>query len=76
MLQKSNLLQSNQKAQISSKVRRKVEICLVSSSNPPSTAQINPAILGGLIIEVGDKTIDLSVSSKINKLNRLLSEAI
>ncbi|KAI9029381.1 OSCP/delta subunit of ATPase [Hyaloraphidium curvatum] len=56
LLQKSNLLQANQKASVTSKV--------------------NPAILGGLIVEVGDKTIDLSVSSKISKLNRLLSEAI
>ncbi|TPX41260.1 hypothetical protein SeMB42_g05648 [Synchytrium endobioticum] len=40
------------------------------------TNKINAEILGGLIIEVGDKTIDLSVSSKISKLNRLLSEAV
>ncbi|TPX37977.1 hypothetical protein SmJEL517_g00408 [Synchytrium microbalum] len=40
------------------------------------TNKINPQILGGLIIEIGDKTIDLSVSSKISKLNRLLTEAI
>ncbi|KAF9294938.1 ATP synthase F0 subcomplex subunit OSCP atp5 [Mortierella antarctica] len=38
--------------------------------------KVNPAILGGLVVEFGDKTIDLSVSSKINKLNQLLHEAI
>ncbi|KXS18643.1 F1 complex, OSCP/delta subunit of ATPase [Gonapodya prolifera JEL478] len=40
------------------------------------TSKINPSILGGLVIEIGDKTIDLSVSSKIAKLNRLLTETI
>ncbi|KAF9389086.1 ATP synthase F0 subcomplex subunit OSCP atp5 [Podila verticillata] len=38
--------------------------------------KVNPSILGGLVVEFGDKTIDLSVSSKINKLNQLLQEAI
>ena len=35
--------------------------------------KVNDAILGGLLVEVGDKTIDLSASSKINKLNGLLT---
>ncbi|KAJ3178906.1 ATP synthase F0 subcomplex subunit OSCP atp5 [Geranomyces variabilis] len=38
--------------------------------------KIDASILGGLVIDFGDKTIDLSVASKINKLNRLLTEAI
>ncbi|KAI8820584.1 F-type H+-transporting ATPase oligomycin sensitivity conferral protein [Fimicolochytrium jonesii] len=38
--------------------------------------KVDSNILGGLIIDFGDKTIDLSVASKINKLNRLLTEAI
>ncbi|KAJ3092735.1 ATP synthase F0 subcomplex subunit OSCP atp5 [Quaeritorhiza haematococci] len=38
--------------------------------------KVDAQIMGGLIVEVGEKTIDLSVSSKINKLNRLISEAI
>eukprot|EP00842_Homolaphlyctis_polyrhiza_P002549 jgi/Hompol1/3295/HPOL_006455-RA len=37
---------------------------------------VNPEIIGGLVIEVGDKTIDLSVSSKVTKLNNLISEAV
>ncbi|KAF9973674.1 ATP synthase F0 subcomplex subunit OSCP atp5 [Actinomortierella ambigua] len=38
--------------------------------------KVNPAILGGLVVEFGDKTIDLSVSSKVNKLNQLLQEHV
>ncbi|KAL2116875.1 hypothetical protein VTJ04DRAFT_9043 [Mycothermus thermophilus] len=38
--------------------------------------QVNPDIVGGLIVEVGDRTIDLSVSSKLAKLNKLLTDAL
>ncbi|CAB4383334.1 unnamed protein product [Rhizophagus irregularis] len=41
------------------------------------TNKVNPLILGGLVVEIGnDKTIDLSVSSKLAKLNKLLTDAI
>jgi hypothetical protein len=33
---------------------------------------VNPSVLGGLVVDFGEKTIDLSVSSRINKLNGLL----
>ncbi|MCJ1352199.1 MAG: ATP synthase F0 subcomplex subunit OSCP atp5 [Icmadophila ericetorum] len=38
--------------------------------------KVNPEIKGGLIVEIGDRTIDLSVSSKITRMNKLLNEAI
>ncbi|KAJ3416101.1 ATP synthase F0 subcomplex subunit OSCP atp5 [Chytridiales sp. JEL 0842] len=56
ILQKSALIEKDQKLVINSKV----------DSN----------ILGGLVIEVGEKTIDLSVSSRVAKLDRLLKETI
>ncbi|KAK9479278.1 Mob1/phocein [Lipomyces japonicus] len=40
------------------------------------TNKVNPDILGGLIVEVGDRTVDLSVSNKISRLNTLISEAV
>ncbi|TID19243.1 hypothetical protein CANINC_003814 [Pichia inconspicua] len=40
------------------------------------TNEVNPDILGGLIVEVGDNTVDLSVSAKVTKLNKVLTEAI
>lgn len=40
------------------------------------SAQVNPDVLGGLIVEIGDRTIDLSVSSKINRLNKALTDAV
>ncbi|KAI0485448.1 ATP synthase delta subunit-domain-containing protein [Xylaria cf. heliscus] len=40
------------------------------------TNEVNPEILGGLIVEIGDRTIDLSVSSKIAKMNKLLTDTL
>jgi len=38
--------------------------------------KVDQDILGGLVVEIGDRTIDLSVSSKMAKLNKLLTEAL
>ncbi|KAK0747625.1 ATP synthase delta subunit-domain-containing protein [Apiosordaria backusii] len=38
--------------------------------------QVNPDIIGGLIVEVGERTIDLSVASKLAKMNKLLTETL
>ena len=38
--------------------------------------KVQPDIKGGLVVEIGDRTIDLSVSSKINKMNKLLRDAL
>ncbi|KAG8700224.1 ATP synthase F0 subcomplex subunit OSCP atp5 [Ceratobasidium sp. 394] len=40
------------------------------------TNKVNPSILGGLLVDFGDKTIDLSVSSKVNKMNALLQQSV
>lgn len=40
------------------------------------TNEVNPNIVGGLIVEVGDRTIDLSVSARIARMNKLLTESV
>ncbi|UNI20156.1 ATP synthase F0 subcomplex subunit OSCP atp5 [Purpureocillium takamizusanense] len=40
------------------------------------TNQVNPDIVGGLVVEVGDRTIDLSVSARIAKMNKLLTDTL
>lgn len=40
------------------------------------TNNVNPDIIGGLVVEVGDRTIDLSVSAKIAKMNKLLTDTL
>jgi len=39
-------------------------------------SKVNPDIRGGLVVEIGDRTIDLSVSSKIAKMNKLLKDTL
>ncbi|RJE21963.1 hypothetical protein PHISCL_05705 [Aspergillus sclerotialis] len=38
--------------------------------------KVNPDVVGGLVVEIGDRTIDLSVASKIAKLNKALTDAV
>ncbi|KAF5860636.1 ATP synthase F0 subcomplex subunit OSCP atp5, partial [Aspergillus alliaceus] len=38
--------------------------------------KVDPDLVGGLVVEIGDRTIDLSVSSKIAKLNKALTDAL
>ena len=38
--------------------------------------QVSPDIRGGLIVEVGDRTIDLSVAAKMSRMNKLLQEQL
>ncbi|KAG8847215.1 ATP synthase F0 subcomplex subunit OSCP atp5 [Serendipita sp. 411] len=40
------------------------------------TNKVNPSVLGGIVVDFGDKTIDLSVASRVNKLNTLLQESV
>jgi F-type H+-transporting ATPase subunit O len=40
------------------------------------TNDVNPDIVGGLVVEIGDRTIDLSVSARIAKMNKLLNDTL
>ncbi|KAJ5325435.1 hypothetical protein N7541_011755 [Penicillium brevicompactum] len=39
-------------------------------------AKVDPALVGGLVVEIGGRTVDLSVSSKIAKMNKALTDAV
>ncbi|QPG75631.1 ATP synthase F0 subcomplex subunit OSCP atp5 [Brettanomyces nanus] len=40
------------------------------------TNDIDVSILGGLIVEVGEKSVDLSVLNKVSKMNKVLGESV
>jgi F-type H+-transporting ATPase subunit O len=40
------------------------------------TNKVDPEIVGGLIVAVGDRIIDISVSSRIAKMNKLLTDSL
>lgn len=37
--------------------------------------QVEPAIIGGIVIDVGDKHIDLSIMSRVKKIEQLVRES-
>jgi F-type H+-transporting ATPase subunit O len=41
-----------------------------------TVTKVDPDMLGGLVVEIGERTIDLSVSSKIAKLNKMLTDIV
>jgi len=38
--------------------------------------KVNPSVLGGIVVDFGDKTIDLSVSSRVTKLDSALRASV
>ncbi|XP_066993595.1 ATP synthase subunit O, mitochondrial [Anabrus simplex] len=40
------------------------------------TTKVDPAIIGGLIVSIGDKYVDMSIASKIKKYNDLIQAAV
>jgi F-type H+-transporting ATPase subunit O len=69
-------------AQLDSKVLKQLESSIGKSKFAGQGKKlkvqnkVNPEILGGLVVEIGDRTIDLSVQNKITKLNKMLTDAI
>ncbi|KAF1809195.1 OSCP-domain-containing protein [Eremomyces bilateralis CBS 781.70] len=39
-------------------------------------SKVNPDIRGGLVVEIGDRTIDVSVSAKMARMNKLLKDTL
>lgn len=37
--------------------------------------QVKESLIGGLVVDFGDKSVDLSVASRVNKINSLLHGA-
>lgn len=67
---------------LDSKILRRLQTAIQKSSSVGEdktlkvTNDVNPDILGGLIVEVADKTVDLSISAKVARLNQSLAEAL
>lgn len=47
---------------------------LAKGQVPKVTVVTSPAMLGGLILEIGDRTADLSVLSRVDKVRRSLED--
>lgn len=40
------------------------------------TTKVDPTILGGMIVSIGDKYVDMSTAAKINKYTALIKAAV
>lgn len=40
------------------------------------TMKVDPSIIGGMVVSIGDKYVDMSIASKINKYTQLIKESI
>ncbi|KAI0733218.1 OSCP, subunit 5 of the stator stalk of mitochondrial F1F0 ATP synthase [Fomitopsis betulina] len=69
-------------APLPSDIQRKLEASLKQSQAAQKAKsvkvanKINPAVLGGIVVDFGDKTIDLSVQSRVTRLNNLLQQSV
>lgn len=40
------------------------------------TMNVDPSIIGGMLVSIGDKFVDMSIASKINKYTQVIQEAV
>ncbi|XP_050348505.1 ATP synthase subunit O, mitochondrial [Nymphalis io] len=40
------------------------------------TAKVDPALIGGMIVSIGDRYVDMSIASKVKKLTEVISAAV
>ncbi|KAK5112032.1 hypothetical protein LTR62_004566 [Meristemomyces frigidus] len=71
---KSQYVGSGKKLKVVSKVSCDGRIHILAQLT--MSTQIDPEIRGGLVVEIGDRTIDLSVSAKMARMNKLLSDTL
>lgn len=37
---------------------------------------VDPAVIGGMVVEIGDKYVDMSTATKVRQMTNLLKEAV
>ncbi|KCV70374.1 hypothetical protein H696_02708 [Fonticula alba] len=67
--------------ELDAKVRAQIEAIVKKKFIQPKqtirlVTEINPSILGGFVVRVGESSVDLSVSSQVNKIHNALSQPL
>lgn len=65
-------LDSSQKSALEAALKK----FLKANENIKLTARVDPSIIGGLVVSIGDKYVDLSIASKVKKYKELISAAV
>ena len=63
------------------KTLRRIETAIAKSEYSQgkklkTVTKVNPEIIGGLVVEIGEQTIDLSASGKVARMNKMLNETV
>ena len=53
-----------------------VEVFILLTDFLNSNFQINPALIGGMTVAIGDKFVDMSMATKIKTYTNLLKQAV
>lgn len=38
--------------------------------------QVDPTIMGGMVVDIGDKHIDMSISARVKKIQQLVMQTV
>ncbi|ELU03374.1 hypothetical protein CAPTEDRAFT_150888 [Capitella teleta] len=57
-------------------VEATVKLFLKKGENLLLTSKVDPALIGGMVVEIGDRFVDLSIASKVKKYSSVITEAI
>ncbi|CAB0028755.1 unnamed protein product [Trichogramma brassicae] len=58
------------------KLEAAMKASLKKGQNIQLTTKVDPSIIGGMIISIGDKYVDMSVASKIKKYTEIINAAV
>lgn len=47
-----------------------------SELRPVPLLQVDPKIMGGMVVDIGDKHIDMSISSRVKKIQQLVMQTL
>ncbi|XP_058806844.1 ATP synthase subunit O, mitochondrial [Phymastichus coffea] len=63
-------------ADLKGKLEAALKSSVKSGQNIQLTTRVDPSIVGGMIVSIGDKYVDMSVASKIKKYTDVLKQAV
>ena len=58
------------------KIEMKVILTIIDHVNMFMLVKVDPSLLGGMVVEIGDKYIDMSTATKIKKMTEALKEVV
>ena len=77
-----DLLKPGEKLLVEESVRQHLPRCcsqVICCSNVKQACcpvQVDPTIMGGMVVDIGDKHIDMSISARVKKIQQLVMQTV